>query len=209
MKKTLLYLSLALFFAPACLFSGPFAQESSAWQEVRTEAGIQLYTASVSGTDIKKVKAVVEVGVSLDALQLFLNKVAHYPLWVPYLKEARILEKSSEDDLLAYNFFDAPWPARDRDFVYRIQITRELGQVLYVMQSQESDLMPVQKSATRAVLIESRYVLTPLNEHSTRLEMTFHADPKGKLPMWIVNIVHRIIPHDALRELRRLVESPN
>ena len=190
-----------------CFPADLIAQDTSSWQKVRDEDGIQLYTAKIGDTAINKVKAIAVIDASLGRIVAVLNDVQRYPTWVPYLGEAKVLKRYSEDDLLVYSLFNAPWPVRDRDYVYRVQIDRQPNRVIYSMQTEQSELMPEQKHAVRAILIESRYELIALNDNQTRMELVFHTDPRGSLPVWIINIVHKAIPFDAVKGLRRQMKD--
>ncbi len=180
------------------------ASESEAveWQEIRNSLGIRVYSATVENTSIIKVKAVAEIEVGLDRVLAIIEDELTYPDWVPYLSRASVLQTISTDEKLIYNHFDAPWPARDREFVYRLRIQRDKDEVSYIMRSEITSLMPEQKHVVRAWLMESRYNLRALDEKRTRLELVFHADPRGRLPLWIVNIVHRSFAFDAIQALR-------
>lgn len=73
------------------------------------------------------------------------------------------------------------------------------------MKSEPASSLPEQKGVVRAQLLESSYSLTALNEGQTRVELIFHADPRGWLPLWIVNIIHRTFPFRVLENLREQV----
>ena len=70
------------------------------------------------------------------------------------------------------------------------------------MKSEDSPLLPVDDDMIRADLIESMYTLTSLTEQQTQVELIFHADPKGWLPVWIINIIQKTLPYMILRNLR-------
>ena len=67
--------------------------------------------------------------------------------------------------------------------------------------------MPEKEGVVRAVLIEARYSLTSLNDNQSRIELVFHADLRGHLPVWIVNIVHRSFTFDAIKGLMAQVKG--
>jgi hypothetical protein len=67
--------------------------------------------------------------------------------------------------------------------------------------------MPEQKGMVRAQLIESYYTLTALNKQQTNVELVFHADPKGWVPIWIVNIIQRVLPYMILKNLKEVAEG--
>lgn len=174
----------------------------TAWQEITNSQGIRVYSATAAETPIIKVKAIAEIDADLDSVLKIIEDETSYPEWVPYLSQAKVLQTISSNEKLVYNLFDAPWPARDRDFIYRLLVQRDENQLSYIMRSEISPLMPEQEKIVRAWLMESHYYLTRIDQSRTRIELVFHADPRGRLPVWIVNIVHRSFPFDAIKGLR-------
>lgn len=175
------------------------------WHEVKNAGGIQVLVQDGKG-DIPKAKAVTVIDVAIEAVKAVIDDAASHPDWVPYLVETRILKQASDTEALLYSRFDAPWPARDRDFVYQSHVSRAPdGVVTYRLRSQQSDLMPERDEYVRAELMEGVYRLVPLEPNKTRVEFMFHADPRGRLPLWIVNIVQHRFPFEALLGLRRVL----
>jgi len=174
------------------------------WQEVKRADDIQLFSSAVSGTVILMVKAVAVIDADINSVKTVINDVAHHPDWLPYLTETRVLEQKTATDRLLYSRFDASWPARDRDVVYRVRITQnEDGSITYQQQSQQSFLMPEQDDYVRATLMQGSYSLMPVDGNQTRVELLLHADPRGKLPLWIVNIIKQKLPFELLKGMRR------
>ena len=70
------------------------------------------------------------------------------------------------------------------------------------MHSIDTDLKPEDVNKIRADLYESIYSLTALDSETTSVELVFHANPKGWLPNWIINIIQRVLPFKILRNLK-------
>ena len=148
------------------------------------------------------------INAGMEKVKSVLDDVANRKDWVPYLVESRVLKKYSDNEKLEYSLFDAPSPASDRDFVYYRQLLhKDATKIVFTMNVRESELMPEQDGVVRADLIESKYTLTALSNKQTKVELIFHADPKGLIPDWIVNIVQRVLPFRMLRNLKMVVEK--
>ncbi len=172
------------------------------WQAVEEADGILLYSSRVAGTAILKVKAIAIIDADINSVRAVIDDTAHYADWMPYLIESRVLEQISATETLFYSRFDATWPARDRDVVFRVRVSQhEDGSVTYQQQSQQSSLMPVQDDYVRTSLMQGGYRLIPVDENQTQVEMLLHADPRGKLPLWIVNIVQQRLSLESLKGL--------
>lgn len=177
--------------------------ESNNWKLVEDEAGIQVYISESNNSEIVKAKSSIEVNTKLSRVQALLNNIDARHEWIPYLKKSQLIKSESNNESLEYSLFSAPWPASDRDFVYRLRlISSSIDKKIYRMSSEVSDLVPVNSAAIRAVLYESIYTLTAIDEDTTRIELTFHADLKGWIPNWIVNMVQRALPQKTLKNLK-------
>ena len=178
------------------------------WQLVKDKDGIQVYTMDMEFTHIVKARAVTRIDSSLKKIKAILDDVEHRHEWVPFLEKSEVLQKQSREKRLEYSLFSAPWPASDRDFVYSLeQISSSEKQIKYKMKSQTTELRPEQEWVIRGEIFESIYSLTAITDASTRVELIYHADPKGWLPDWIINIIQRAFPYKILHNLKGRVKQ--
>ena len=204
MKTVLTILGMVFLLAPVNLLK---AAES--WRQVKQSNGIEVYVQAVKGSDIIRAKVRARIPAALKQVQAILDDVAHRSDWVPYLQTSRILHQQGPGDAVEYSHFAAPWPASDRDFVYHIsKIHDDDMRVEYRMESVVGAQMPEQPGIVRAELIESRYSLIALDDRHTSVELIFHADPRGWLPAWIVNIIQKILPYRIVKNLQARAANP-
>lgn len=176
------------------------------WDEVKDAEGIRVYLGQIAGDPIPIVKTEVVIEAELARVEAVLRDEGGQASWVPYLAESRRLQTSSRQEALLYNHFAAPWPAADRDFVFRVtKVSGDERSVTYRMRSEDSRLMPRQRGVVRALLKESTYILTAVGERQTHVEFIFQVDPRGWVPLWITNIIHRAFPFNVLKSLREQV----
>jgi START domain len=188
---------------------GLFAQQIQQWQQVSNDGGIQVYTINMPNTDIVKAKAIAEIKSPLIRVRQELDDIDSRHEWVPFLKQSKLIIVNSATRRLEYSLFAAPWPASNRDFVYSLQLVKESSdQLVYKIHSVITNAMPEKDKLIRGEIFESIYTLTKINENLTRVELSYHADPKGWLPSWIVNIIQRVLPYKILRNLRQRLEEP-
>jgi len=173
------------------------------WEEINDKENVKVYSTEVPGSDILKIKTKTIVKASISKIQSILDNVKHRKNWIPYLQESSIIEIKSDTEKFEYSLFSAPWPASDRDFVYKLTlISSNESNITYQMTSVQHPGKPVTDDMIRADLMESTYILTALSPQLTQVELIFHADPRGWLPDWIINIIQRILPYMILRNLR-------
>jgi len=179
------------------------ASEKNKWRLIKNENEIRVYIYESKSNDIVKAKARTIVNFPINTIKLIIDDISHRHEWVPYLKNSKALSIYKNNKRIEYSHFSAPWPASDRDFVYQIELISESNkQLVYKMRSIESSLMPENNYRIRAELYESIYTLTALNKETTVVDLVFHADPKGWLPNWIINIIQRVLPYKILKNLK-------
>jgi len=177
---------------------------SADWILVKDKEGIQIYTQKTAEPPFAMAKGVITIEAEPKAILKILDNNSNHPKWVPYLQESRKLQTTSNTERLEYNLFNAPWPASNRDFVFRAKAipSNRKNTLTYSMKSEPSPLMPEQKDIVRGILHESTFKLTQLESDKTRVELLFQADPQGWIPNWIINIVQRAWPYKVLKHLR-------
>ncbi len=205
----MLSIKFSLFTTCLLFTTSVYAQAQEAdWEKINDDEGITVYSATVDGSDIIKVKTELIIAASIETIRQILDDAPQRHQWVPFLDHSRVLQHFENTERLEYSRFAAPWPASDRDFVYRIRLLLQKNkQLIFEMKSESSSLMPEQPGIVRAELVESVYTLTALQPQQTRVELLFHADPKGWLPVWIINIIQRSLPFMMLKNLRARAES--
>lgn len=180
----------------------------SSWEKIKEKDNVIVYAQEVDGSGIIKVKTEVVIDAGMQVIQAIIDDVSYRPKWVPYLSGSRILKEYSATEKLEYSLFAAPWPASDRDFIYRQRLLYKDGKkIIFVMNVEENSLMPEQDGIVRADMIESQYTLTTLDNKKTKVELIFYADPKGWLPDWLINKIQQILPYIMLRNLKAKAEA--
>lgn len=180
------------------------------WIKIKDENGIQVYSIGMQNTAIVKARAIAIINAPLEKIQRLVDNLPQRTQWVPYLKHSKIIENISATEHIEYSLFSAPWPASNRDFVYRVQRSQQQTddqlQLSYRMRSVNHDVMPLQPGLIRGEIFSSVYRLTQISAGQTRVELIYHADPRGWLPNWIVNIIQRAFPYKMMRNLKQQLE---
>jgi len=173
------------------------------WQLINDEEGIKVYILDTEYSDIIKAKTTTLVKAPLNKVKAILDDIDARHEWIPFLVKSKALSEYKNNKRIEYSHFSAPWPASDRDFIYEIELFYGLDrQLVYKMKSVESALKGEDNNKIRGILYESRYTLTPLDKETTVVELVYHADPKGWLPNWIINIIQQVLPYKILRNLK-------
>lgn len=150
------------------------------------------------------------VDASLVAVTSVMINIERKLHWVAKIKEAKVVKQLSNFERIEYNQTKAPWPIANRDFVFHAKLTPspDLKTVLVTIQSTEDDAEPVRDGVVRGTLNSSRFFLESINDQQTRVTVEIHADPKGSIPKWVVNLFQKGWPLDTINGIRKEVVSP-
>jgi len=192
----------ALLLVPA---AEGFAQE---WEPVYEKDGVAVSKKEVADTNLVSFKGDTVYKQPVGMVLGVLLDNDHRIEWVDRLVNNYILESKTEFDYVLYQAFELPAIFSDRDYVYHGVATRDeaTGTVTLLMQSIEHPKAP-ETVGVRAELINSRYILTPLENGDTRVEVEILTDPKGMMPAWFVNLITKSWPVETLNGIRGQFEK--
>jgi START domain-containing protein len=194
-----------VYFFTLVIFMKPVLSENNEknWELIDDENNIQVYILTTKFTQIVKAKTTTVVKSPMQKVKSILDDIEHRHEWIPFLEVSTALTNYKNNKRIEYSHFYGPWPTTDRDFVYEIElVTQTDNQLVYKMVSVKSNLMPENNDKIRADLFETRYTLTAIDKDTTAIELIYHADPKGWLPNWVINIMQRILPYRILNNLK-------
>ncbi len=176
---------------------------TSDWMLVKDDNDIKVYTQKSDYSNIVKAKARAIIHAPLNNIKNILDDIDRRHEWIPFLTVSKALTKYDNNSRIEYSHFYAPWPATDRDFVYEMRLVSTKNNIwVYKMKSVKTKLMAVEKDKIRAELFETIYTLTALNDKTTQVELVYHADPRGWIPTWIINIIQKMLPYKIMSNLK-------
>lgn len=179
------------------------------WKEIDVDPNVKVYAGSVKGIDLVAFKGVDVLNHSMADIIEVLSDIEKAELWINGMVEADTVEVLGPTSRIDYNRQHLPWPLNDRDFVFQIttRISADLRQIVFDLQSVEHGNKPVRPDIVRASLLQSYLKLKALPENKTMLEIMMLADPKGMLPVWLVNLVNRQWAPNTINGLRRYLQE--
>ena len=178
------------------------------WEFQTEKEGISVFKAFMPGTKIAGARGEAIINSPMNRILFVLSDVENAGQWVDRLTVSKVLERSGLLEYVIYQEFSLPWPISDRNFVFRGKAHKgEDGSVIIELKSEDNKLAPPSKGV-RGELIESKYVLTPISEMETKLEVEIFADPKGALPTWLINLIQKNWPIKTISAIRSQVAKP-
>lgn len=129
--------------------------------------------------------------------------------WVDSVVESRELRRISDTESISYSHVGSPPLVADRDFVLHGDLVVTPGRVeIRVKSVVADDIMPPGRYV-RGDVHDSAFVLTTEPDGSTRVVAEIHADPKGSIPTWVVNLFQKGWAVKTIRSLREQVKKPD
>ncbi len=201
MKLTNLLASASLCLA---LLAPITAAHALDWEVVDTKDGVTTSKADVPDSKLVAFKGETIMDEPMGRVMWVLLDNEHRTEWVGRLYTNHVIEQTTEYDYVIYQAFDLPALFASRDYVYHGVATRDeaTGVVTLSMNSVEHPDAP-ETVGIRANLINSRYVLTPVEDgKKTKVEVEILTDPMGWMPIWLVNMIQADWPVDTLNGIK-------
>lgn len=122
--------------------------------------------------------------VSLDELDAYFSDTDNHKYFLestPITEKFKIL---SENEWLAYYFFDAPWPLSNSDIVIKINRSRKDNNLIFTATSISNDYK--KSNVERMSKYKVIYTFEKINASETRI--TYNADyiPVGSIPKFLI-----------------------
>lgn len=194
----------------SCLASASVAPPAE-WEEIHHDELVTVYKKDVQGSDVLAVKG---VGTLNAPFAKVLNVVLDAPRrsqWMEQVQDVQVLRVVSPTERIAYWHLSPPWPIRDRDLIIRetVEVDRAAKRITLRMKSIEDPTHPERSDRVRAVLFDASFVATPVDGGArTAMIAESHADPKGSIPKWVVNIYQKDMPTKSIRRMLKRANEP-
>lgn len=179
------------------------------WDFSGESHGIRIWTRTIPGAQLKDFRGVMVVDKPLDVVVAAVADVAAYPEWFFQMKEARLLDGKTLDDVHVYFVIGGIWPVSARDAVIRATVAQDPRTLALTMNADAAPArIPPVKGRVRMPAMKSGWKLTPLSPTRTEVELIGNADPGGMIPLWLANSVVTLMPKETLKRLREQMDAP-
>lgn len=179
------------------------------WELASERDGITVWTRTIPGAPLKDFRGRMVIDKPLDAVAAGVTDTATYPEWFFQMREARILEGGSMNDVYVYFVIGGIWPVSARDAVARATVTQDPKTLAIRMIADATpDKIPPAQGLVRMPGLKSGWELTPLSPTRTQIELIGNADPGGMIPLWLANSVVQVMPRETLKRLRKQLDKP-
>ncbi len=178
-----------LFFLIFVLISSTTLAQEYEWEFKKETHGIKVYTRDIADSNLKALKIIMEVDISVNAIMGLLMDTKSYPEWVYKCSKAGPVAVNSVLNTVDYYQIDFPWPFSDRD-LYTNTITSidsETG-VITSTSTGIADYGPERPGFVRVPTHFNQWIITPVSPEKTHLKYFLSSTPGGSIPDWLVNL---------------------
>lgn len=202
---------LVIFATLLSCFASASVTPPAEWEEIHRDELVTVYKKDVQGSDVLAVKGVGTLDAPFAKVVSVVLDAPSRSKWMEQVESVEILKVVSPTERIAYWHLSPPWPIRDRDLVIRetIEIDKAAKRLTLRMQSIEDPAYPPHPDRIRAELFDASFVASPV-DGGTRTAMVAesHADPKGSIPKWVVNIYQKDMPTKSIRRMLKRANEP-
>lgn len=121
---------------------------------------------------------------TLDKLDTYFSNTDNHKLFLERTPITKQIEKTSDNQWLAYYYFNAPWPLSDSDLVIKINRYKEDNKLKFIATASSSDYKT--KEVERMKTYKVIYEFEKIDESTTKI--TYNADyiPIGSIPNFLI-----------------------
>ena len=179
------------------------------WTEAYRSAELVIFTKDVEKG--RRIVAIAEVDARPEVVFNVVNDFDHYPEFMPYVIESRVLSRNGDSEVVAYNRIAPPFVA-ERDYPLKFRMTRGSlanGGVFRSEWTASPETEPEVEGVVRIRLNDGSWVAEPISGGSrTRLTYTLLTNPGGMIPDFVANMSNTVaIPKLFKAVMKRSVEK--
>ena len=185
------------------------ASNANEWKLVRNKKGIEVYNRKIEGNDFKEFRAEADIQANLTSIIALFTDTSVGTQWVENIDKMEEIEHFSKAHTVTKTYTKAPWPVSDREAIVENFIEQD-PDTLTVMISQHGrpNYQPNDdKRIIRVAHLESRWILTPLDNNTTHISYQVLSDPGGSIPSWLINMVAVSQPYKTLLGMSEMLDS--
>ncbi|CAK1862216.1 hypothetical protein F0248_10325 [Vibrio crassostreae] len=185
------------------------ASDANEWKLVRDKKGIEVYNRKIEGNDFKEFRAEADIQANLTSIIALFTDTSVGTQWVENIDEMEEIEHFSEAHTVTKTYTKAPWPVSDREAIVENFIEQDPDTLIVIInQHGRPNYRPNDdKHIVRVTHLESRWILTPLDNNTTHISYQVLSDPGGSIPSWLINMVAVSQPYKTLLGLSEMLDS--
>jgi hypothetical protein len=195
--------------AVALVLVAGVAKAADEWETVEDEDAL-IKVRTRSGGNGKEVWAEKDVDANANDVQTALMDAASFRLWMPFVKESRLVSTNEDGSRVAYAKLNFP-VVDARDYVISVVDEKKLsddGKGEYVQRWKVADgALPERKDVVRLKHNEGTWQVTAKGEAKTHVVYKFSVDPGGSIPGWLASFGQKDGVMDTLKAVQERAQK--
>jgi hypothetical protein len=183
------------------------AADASGWETLRRDDGIVVQRKEVAGSSFVAFRGEGDINAPLLLVGSVIVDVAHSRQWVDSVVESHVLRRVTDTEYITYAHIGTPVTMSDREFVTDVVLSADVAsKTLAIRMHSVDDPAAPRTDYVRGNLSDGSWILTSIDGGSrTHVAAEIHADPRGSIPAWIVNLFQKNWGYNTLMSLRKQV----
>ncbi len=182
------------------VFYSPENKKSNEWETKINELNYQVLVRESDISDIKEIKIVHKFRGNFKKLMVALNDIETNKKLFNSCTEARLLKQLDVQSSYQYFYFKMPLTISDRDIISKVTIHYSDTTYSLVSTAADSKMASFKSKVIRITQANTSWQFKKTRSGDIHMEYYASADPKGKIPKWLVNAF-------AIREARISIDK--
>ena len=174
------------------------------WTESYRTGELVIFTSDVESG--RRIIAVAEMEASPEVVFDVLSDFEHYPEFMPYIEESRVLSRTGENEVITYARVAPPFVS-ERDYPLKVRLTHGSsgnGGIFKVEWSPSPGSWPEVEGVVRVRLNEGAWLAEPLDDgRRTRLTYKLLTNPGGLIPDFVIGLSNTIAIPELFEAVRK------
>ncbi|MBL7715248.1 MAG: hypothetical protein JNL01_07235 [Bdellovibrionales bacterium] len=209
MMKSALTLGV-LFYA--IVPSSIWASSDQEWVEVAKSDVVTVYRKEIPGSSVYAYRGEAKIAAPLEIVLSIVFDTERRTEWAERVRYAKLIKKTSPFEKWEHFITRVPWPLKDRDFVTHTTITpnKEKKTVTLFVESVTLPDYPENPDLVRGDIKFAKFEMKSIDGgKGTEILAESHADPKGNIPAFIVNIIQKTFPQKTITNILKQASKPD
>lgn len=156
------------------------------WVKEQYTEGVQAYSRIKKGTDYYEFRTVFTAKSSIYRAKKLITNISYWKEWLPSTLDSKLLKKLNDTEFYGYTVTDAPWPASNRDLVFKMVVKRHSSKSYTITLKGEPDYYPHQSGKVRVNEYESVWKIDLKDEGLIEVDYYASFDPETSYPNWLI-----------------------
>ncbi|XP_040031569.2 START domain-containing protein 10 [Gasterosteus aculeatus] len=172
------------------------------WTSRYSKGGVTVWCREEESRTVQRLKMrIICKDVSAETLYDVLHDTSYRKKWDSNMIETYDIGRLTANADVGYYSWKCPSPLKNRDFVTMRSWLPLGSDYLIINYSVKHPQHPPKKDYVRAVSLQTGYLIQPNGTGCSTLYYLTQMDPRGSLPMWVVNRVSQFVAPKAMRKI--------